>query len=71
MPQAGRSRDQVPMMWVFLNWPNASGRAGPDVDSASNRIEYQESLKIKKPGDTVRQARRVATLPPSIFRLSK
>jgi hypothetical protein len=37
----------------FLNWPNPSGRTGPGVDSASNRNEYQESLKkkkIKKPG---------------------
>jgi hypothetical protein len=31
----------------FLNWPNPSGRTGPGVDSASNRNEYQESLKKK------------------------
>jgi hypothetical protein len=41
----------------FLNWPNPSGRTGPGVASASNRNEYQESLKIKKPGNKVRPAR--------------
>jgi hypothetical protein len=34
----------------FLNWPNRSSHTGPGVDSASNRNEYQESIKIKKPG---------------------
>jgi hypothetical protein len=34
----------------FLNWPNPSGHIGPGVNSAPNRNEYQESLKIKKPG---------------------
>jgi hypothetical protein len=29
----------------FLNLPNPSGLTGPGVDSASNRNEYQESLK--------------------------
>jgi hypothetical protein len=39
---AGSSPDEVD----FLNWPNPSGRTGPGVDdSASNRNEYQESLK--------------------------
>jgi hypothetical protein len=32
------------------------------VDSASNRNEYQESLKIKKPGGKVRAARRADNL---------
>jgi hypothetical protein len=58
MLQAGRSRVQVPMRWIFLNWPNPSGHTGPGVDPASNRNEYQESLKIKNPGGKVRQARR-------------
>jgi hypothetical protein len=35
-------------------------RAG--VDSASNRNEYQESLKIKKPGGKVRPARKADNL---------
>jgi hypothetical protein len=34
----------------------------PGVDSASNRNEYQESLKIKKPGGKVRPARRADNL---------
>jgi hypothetical protein len=46
----------------FLNWPNPSGRTGPGVDSASTRNEYQESLKIKKPGGKVRPARRADNL---------
>jgi hypothetical protein len=63
MLQAGRSRVRVPMMWIFfLNWPSPSGRTGPGVDSASNRNEYQESLKIKKPGSKVRPARRADNL---------
>jgi hypothetical protein len=35
---------------------------GPGVDSASNRNEYQESLKIKKPGGKVQAARRADNL---------
>jgi hypothetical protein len=35
---------------------------GPGVDSASNRNEYQESLKIKKPGGDVRPVRRADNL---------
>jgi hypothetical protein len=34
---------------------------GPGIDSASNRNEYQESLK-KKPGGKLRPARRVDNL---------
>jgi hypothetical protein len=37
-------------------------RYGPGVDSASNRNEYQKSLKIKKPGGKVRPARRADNL---------
>jgi hypothetical protein len=32
------------------------------IDSASNRNEYQESLKIKKPGGKVRLVRRADNL---------
>jgi hypothetical protein len=42
--------------------PNPSGRTGPGVDSASNRNEYQESLKIKKRGGKVRPVRRADNL---------
>jgi hypothetical protein len=55
---AGSSPNEVD----FFNWPNPSGRTGPGVDSASNRNEYQESLKIKKPGGKVRPARRADNL---------
>jgi hypothetical protein len=33
-----------------------------DIDSGSNRNEYQESLKIKKPGGKVPPARRADNL---------
>jgi hypothetical protein len=39
-----------------------SGRTGLGVDSASNRNEYQESLKIKKPGGKVQLAHRADNL---------
>jgi hypothetical protein len=35
---------------------------GPEVGSASNTNEYQESLKLKKPGGKVRQVRRADNL---------
>jgi hypothetical protein len=54
----GSSPDEVD----FLNSPNPSRRTGPGVDSVSNRNEYQESLKIKKPGGKVRPARRADNL---------
>jgi hypothetical protein len=33
---------------IYKSQPNPSGRTGPGVDSASNRNEYQESLKNKQ-----------------------
>jgi hypothetical protein len=38
------------------------GRTGPGVGTASNRNEYQESLKIKIAGGKVRPARRADSL---------
>jgi hypothetical protein len=55
---SGSSPDEVD----FINWPNPSGRTSPGVDSASNRNEYQESLKIKKLGGKVRPALRADNL---------
>jgi hypothetical protein len=55
---AGSSPDEV----NFLKKPNPSGRTGPGLDSASNRNEYQEYLKIKKPGGKVRPAHRADNL---------
>jgi hypothetical protein len=44
MLQAGRSRDRVPMRWIFFNWPNPSSRTmALELTQPSNRIEYQES----------------------------
>jgi hypothetical protein len=54
--------DSSPNEVDFLNWPNPSSRIGPGVNSASNRNEYQEFLKIKKPGGKVRPARRADNL---------
>jgi hypothetical protein len=51
------------MKYIFSNLPNPSGRTmALGVDSASNRNEYQESLKIKKPGVKVRPARKADNL---------
>jgi hypothetical protein len=63
-------RGSSPVEVDFLNWPNSSGRTGPEVDY---RNEYQESLKIKKKNLGVKCGRRVGltTLQPSISRLSK
>jgi hypothetical protein len=46
---------------LVYNLPNLI-YCGPGVDSASSRNEYQESLKIKKPGGKVRPARRADNL---------
>jgi hypothetical protein len=54
--------DSSPDEVDFLNWSNPSGRTGPGVDSASNRNEYEEFLKIKEPGGKVRPARRADNL---------
>jgi hypothetical protein len=64
MPQAGRSRVRVPMMWNFSSF---QPHYGPGVDSASNRNEYQESSWGVKRGRRVR----LATLLPSVSRLSR
>jgi hypothetical protein len=45
-----------------LTWPYINQYINLEVDSASNRNEYQESLKIKEPGGTVRLARRADNL---------
>jgi hypothetical protein len=62
MLQAGRSRDRVPMRWIFSNLPNPSGRnmaAGSTqpLTEMSTRI-----LKKKKPGGEVRPSRRADNL---------
>jgi hypothetical protein len=68
MLQARKSRDRVPMRWIFSNLPNPFGRTfGPEVDSASNRNKYQESSWGVKDGWRVR----LTNLPPSLSRLSR
>jgi hypothetical protein len=43
MLQVGRSRDRVPMRWIFQFTQSFHPHYGPGVDSAYNRNEYQES----------------------------
>jgi hypothetical protein len=65
--QAGKSRDRVPMRWTFSIYLILPAPLGPEVDSASNRNEYQESSWGVKSGRPVG----VITLPPSVSRLSR
>jgi hypothetical protein len=67
--QAGRSRDRVPMRWVFSIYLTFQPHYGDGVDSASNRNEYQKSSW----GGRVKGGQRVGltTLPPSMSRLSR
>jgi hypothetical protein len=61
MLQAGRSRNRVPMWWIFQFTESFQPHYGPAVDSASNRNEYQDW--------GVKGGRRVrlTTLPPSVI----
>jgi hypothetical protein len=70
MLQARRSRYRVSMRWTFSIYLSFQPHYGPGVDSASNRNEYQES---SWGGGGVKGGRRIrmATLPPSVSRLSK
>jgi hypothetical protein len=64
MLQAGRSRVRVPMRWNFSSF---QPHYDPEVDSASNRNEYQEPSWGVKGGRLVR----LTALPPSVSRLSR
>jgi hypothetical protein len=54
MLQAGRTRDRVPMRWIFSIDLIFQPHYGPRVDSASNRNKYQESSWRVKGGWDVR-----------------
>jgi hypothetical protein len=56
---AGSSPDEVDFFKLTTPF---QPHHGPGVDSTSNRNEYQESYKIKKPGVKVWSARRADNL---------
>jgi hypothetical protein len=68
MLQAGRSRDLVPMRSIFFNWPNSSNR----TLALGSTQPLTETSTRNLPG-RVKAGRRVglATLPPSVSRLSR
>jgi hypothetical protein len=73
MLQAGRSRDRVPMRWIFSNLPNPSG-CTIALGSTQPLTEMStRNLKKKKKKHGGKGGRRVGltTLLPSVSRLSK
>jgi hypothetical protein len=71
MLQAGRSRDRVPMRWIFYNLPNPSGRTM--ALGSTQPLTEMSTRNFKKETSGVKGGRRVrlATLPPSVSLLSK
>jgi hypothetical protein len=61
MLQAGRSRDRVPMRWIFSNLPNPSGRTMA-LGSTQPQTEMSTRNLKKKIGGKVRRARRADNL---------
>jgi hypothetical protein len=57
MLQAGRSRDRVPIRWIFSNLPNPSGRAMALGSTQPLTEMSTRNLKEKKPGGKGRPAR--------------
>jgi hypothetical protein len=70
MLQTGRSRDRVPMRWIFPSLPNPSGRT---MALWSTQPITEMSTRNLKKKQGVKDGRRVGltTLPPSVSRLSK
>jgi hypothetical protein len=71
MLQAGRSRDRVPMRWIFSNLRNPSGRTM--VLGSTQPLTEMGARNLKKETWGIKGDRRVGltTLPPSVSRLSK
>jgi hypothetical protein len=71
MLQTGRSRDRVPMRWIFSNLPNPSGRAM--ALGSTHPLTEMSTRNLKKKNWGVKGGRLVGltTLPSSVSRLSK
>jgi hypothetical protein len=71
MLQAGRSRERVPMRWMFSNLPNPSGRTM--AMGSTQPLTEMSTRNLKKKNLGVKCGRRVGltTLPPSVSRLFK
>jgi hypothetical protein len=69
--QAGRSRDRVPMRWIFSNLPNPSSCTM--ALGSTEPLTEMSTRNLKKETWGVKGGRRVGltTLPPSVSRLSK
>jgi hypothetical protein len=71
MLQAGRSRDRVPMRWIFLNLPNPSGRTmalgSPQPLTEMNTKNFKKETNLG-----VKGGRRVelTTMQPYVSHLS-
>jgi hypothetical protein len=70
MLQAGRSRDRVPMRWIFSNLPNPSGRTMALVSTQPLTEMSTRDLKKKKPGGKGRPALRTDNFA-AVSRLSR
>jgi hypothetical protein len=71
MLQTGRSRDRVPMRWIFSNLPNTSGRTMALVSTQPLTEMSTGNLKKETWGETGGRDIVLTTLPPSVSRLSK
>jgi hypothetical protein len=68
MLQAGRSQVQVPMRWIFFNWPNPSSHT---MALGSTQPLTEMSTRNLPGGVKGGQHVRLTTLLPSVSRLSR